>query len=85
MIIQYRPDLDQDSIQALQQFARSKASHVLVAPRAGLSHPVVLTSWTRMLRLDSADVPTIELYYDQFAFSGPEVGVPCAFEVDETA
>lgn len=85
VIIQYRPDLNRESVRALQDYARTKTSHILLAPRAGLSDPVVLTSWTRRLRLDSADIATIELYYDQFAFTGPEVGVPCAVDVDETA
>ena len=84
VVIQYQPDLDPDGIVLLQIYARSKSSHILLAPRAGLSDPVVLTSWTRMLRLPSGDIETIDLYYDHFAFTGPEVGVPCPFAVDES-
>ncbi|MGH8945871.1 MAG: DUF3105 domain-containing protein [Acidimicrobiia bacterium] len=85
VVIQYQPDLDQSDIQALEAYARTKPSHILVAPRADLDDPVVVTSWTRMLRLPTADIATIDLYYDQFAFSGPEVGVPCPFAVDQSA
>ncbi|CAN5858201.1 hypothetical protein BH23ACT4_BH23ACT4_15220 [soil metagenome] len=83
--IQYRPDLDQSQVGALEDYARTKSSHILVAPRADLGDPVVVTSWTRMLRLPTADIDTIEVYYDQFAFSAPEVGVPCPFAVDQSS
>ncbi len=84
IVVQYSPDLPSEQIEDLESFARSKPSHILLAPRAGMDHPVVLTSWTRMLRLDDLDVDAADLYYEEFVFSGPEVGVPCPFEVDET-
>lgn len=85
VVIQYQPDLSSEEISALEDFARTKDSHIVVAPREGLSAPVVVTSWTRMLSLDTAEIPTINVYYDEFAFSGPEVGVPCPFAVDQSA
>lgn len=84
VVVQYSPDLPADQIEALENFARSKQSHIILAPRTGMDSPVVLTSWTRMLRLDSVDIDTADVYYDEFVFSGPEVGVPCPFEVDES-
>ena len=83
VIIQYQPSLTGAEIGAIHDYARTKPSHVLVAPNSGLSDPVVVTSWTRMLPLESADVDTIDVYYDRFVRTGPEVGVPCAFAVDE--
>lgn len=85
VMIQYQPDLDQSDIRALEEYARTKPSHILVAPRADLDDPVVVTSWTRMLRLPTADIDIIDVYYDRFAFSGPEVGVPCPFAVDQSS
>lgn len=85
VVIQYQPDLDPSQVEALEAYARTKSSHILVAPRADLADPVVVTSWTRMLRLDDADIGTIDIYYEEFVFSGPEVGVPCPFAVDESA
>ena len=85
VVIQYQPDLDQADIEALEAYGRTKSSHILVAPRGDLDDPVVVTSWTRMLRLPTADMNTIDLYYDHFAFSGPEVGVACPFVVDQSA
>lgn len=83
--INYRSDLAADEIEALQQFARTKSSHVVVSPRADLTEPVVVTSWARMLRLDSVDIETIDIYFEEFVFSGPEVGVACPFAVDQGA
>lgn len=85
VVIQYSPELPAGQIDSLEEFARSKQSHIVVAPRTGMSDPVVLTSWTRMLRLDNVDLDTIDRYYDEYVFSGPEVGVPCLFEIDESS
>ncbi len=84
VVIQYRPELDPGDIEALREYARTKPSHILVAPRSDLDDPVVVTSWTRMLRLESVDLDTIDLYYERFAVTGPEVGVPCAFAIDQS-
>ena len=85
VVVQYQPDLEGADLEALQDYARSKQSHILLAPRPGLSHPVVLTSWTRMLRLDTVDLDTIEVFFQRFSGVGPEAGVPCPFVVDEAA
>ena len=37
-----------------------------------------------MLRLDIADLDAIDVFYDRFAQRGPEVGVPCPFQIDQT-
>lgn len=81
----YRPDLAVDDIAALEDYARTKPSHILLSPRSDLSSPIVVSSWTRLLRLDEVDLDLIDLYYEQFAFKGPEVGVACAFRVDESS
>ena len=85
VIIHYRPDLPETEVESLRVYARSQPAHILVAPNSDLSDPVVITSWRRMLRLGSADLNTVDLYYDRFVRTGPEVGVPCAFAVDEAA
>jgi len=84
IIVQYQPGLAATEIQALEAYARTKPSHILVAPRDDLSDPVVVTSWTRMLRLDTTEVSTIDSFYDRYARRGPEVGVACPFTVDES-
>lgn len=84
VIVQYRSDLDETELRRLQDYGRTKSGLILVAPRSDLDSPVVVTSWARMLPLESADIDTIEAYYDQFAGTGPEVGIPCPLVVDES-
>lgn len=83
--IHYRDDLPDSEVEQLRQYARSKSSHILIAPRSDLPDPVVVTSWARLLRLQSVDIDVIESYYDRFAFLGPETGVACPFQVDQAA
>ena len=85
IIIQYGSELSESEVVTLQDYARSKSTHILVAPNSGLSHPIVITSWTRMLRLESVDTETIDIYYEQYAQRGPEAGVGCLFSVDQAA
>lgn len=84
IVIHYDPALVPDPTE-LQQFARDRGSYVIVHPRSGLGHAVVLTAWTKMLVLDSVDIAAISRFYDEFATRGPEAGVPCPFEIDATS
>lgn len=84
IVIQYQEDLAEADVPALQGFARSKTSHILLAPRADLANPVVLTAWNRMLRMDSVDLNTIEVFYERWARIGPEIGVQCSFGIDQS-
>ncbi len=84
VVIQYQPVVTDDARTLIEEFARTKGTHILVAPRADLTHPVVVTGWTRMLRLDDADLTAIGVFYDRFVRRGPEVGVPCPFQIDQS-
>lgn len=84
VVVQYQSVISDDDRARIEEFAREKGTHILVAPRADLTHPVVVTGWTRMLRLDDADLVAIEVFYDRFAQRGPEVAVPCPFQIDQT-
>ncbi|MEE8406554.1 MAG: DUF3105 domain-containing protein [Acidimicrobiia bacterium] len=81
--VQYLAGVSDTALAQIQEFARDKGTHILVAPRADLTHPVVVTGWTRMLRLDDANLAAIDAFYDRFAQRGPEVGVPCPFQIDQ--
>ena len=85
VVIQYRPDLGASDVEAVRDFARSKPSHILVAPRNDLSDSVVVTSWRRMLRLETVDLDALNVYYGEFVRTGPEVGVPCPLTIDESS
>ncbi len=84
VVVHYQPDLPADELATIEEFARSKPSHILVAPRAGLSDPVVLASWTRLLPISNGDLATLEVFYDRWARIGPEVGVQCPFAIDQS-
>lgn len=83
IVIQYQPDLPEDDLAALQNYARSAGTHILVAPRSELPAPIVITAWTRMLKMDSLDLDTIGVFYDRWARIGPEAGVQCPFGIDQ--
>ena len=77
VMVQYRPGLDPSQVQALQELGRSYSSHVIVAPYPGLPTPVAATAWTKLMRLDRADVGRLRRFIDQFRQHGPEAGVAC--------
>lgn len=83
IVVQYQPDLPESDLEELHGFARSLGTHVLVAPRADLSAPVVVTAWTRLLEMDTVDTNTLQVFYDRWARLGPEVGVACPFGIDQ--
>jgi hypothetical protein len=84
IVVQYQPAVGDNERALIEEFARSKSTHILVAPRTDLTHPVVVTGWTRMLRLGDADLTSIGAFYDRYARRGPEVGVPCPFQIDQS-
>ena len=65
VVVQYLSDLDDAGLSQIQEFAREKCTHILVAPREDLTHPVVLTGWTKMLRLETADLDVMGAFYDR--------------------
>jgi Protein of unknown function (DUF3105) len=77
IMVQYRPGLDQEQVQALEKLGRSYSSHVIVAPYQGLSTPVAVTAWTKLMTLDRADEGKIRRFIDLYRQRGPEVGIPC--------
>ena len=77
VMVQYRPGLDQAQVQALTTLGRSYSSHVIVAPYTGLSTPVAVTAWTKLMTLDRADTGKIRTFIDLYRQHGPEAGVPC--------
>lgn len=83
VIIQYTPDISSADRDALEAFGRKVDSHIIVAPRTGMTEPIVLTAWTKRLGLQTADEAAIGAFYDQYAQRGPELGVPCPNDVDE--
>jgi hypothetical protein len=84
VIISYDPTLPESDRQQLEDFARDAGTHIIVVPREGMETPIALTAWTKLLRLNAVDVPSIEGFYGQFAQFGPEANVPCPFSIDQS-
>ena len=82
--ITYRPDLDDESIQALEERARGE-THVLVTPFEGLRDPVVLSAWGRQLAVDSAEDERIDAFVSAFQRGpqSPEAGASCSGAIGE--
>ncbi len=84
VLIQYNPDIDPADIAALEEFAREKGSHVVVAPNPAVVPYIALTAWTARMELSTLDLVAVEAFWLDYANEGPE-RVPCPFEVDEAA
>ena len=77
--VTYRPELDSDEIETLQDTVRGEA-YVLLSPYPELRSPVVLTAWGIQLELDSADDSRITEFVDRYQQGPqtPEFGASCS-------
>ena len=84
IVVYYNPETASAVRGDLESFARDAGTHVIVTPREGMENPITLTAWRNLLRLDDYDRSAIDAFYGEFAQRGPEAGVPCPFQVDQT-
>jgi Protein of unknown function (DUF3105) len=84
VMIQYDPSISAEERDVIEGYARDAGTHTIVAPREGMDSPIVLTAWTRRLALASADRAAISVFYDTYAQFGPERGVACPFQIDQS-
>ncbi|GAB2490253.1 DUF3105 domain-containing protein [Streptosporangium sandarakinum] len=83
--ITYRPDLPKDQVDKLKELA--SRDYMLMSPYPGLPAKIVLSSWNRQLKVDSADDPRLPKYIAKYRNSGdqaPELGSSCSGGVDTT-
>ena len=75
--VAYSPDLDPSDIERIEdEFGRS--SEVIVSPYPGLSNPVSLSAWGRLLELESVDLDAIDQFVRAFRDqTAPEAGASC--------
>jgi len=74
-IVIYYEDPGPEAIRTLQVWARMFTGPwdgVVVVPKRGLGRAVILTAWTRMLRLDSFDADAAAAFIEAFRGRGPE-------------
>lgn len=65
-------DLDEESIQTLQDIARDNAQSVLVSPRAANDSRIAVASWGRLLKLDEVDREKINEFIATNINNSPE-------------
>jgi hypothetical protein len=73
IVIQFRPDLDATSREALAQVARRFPRKVVMAPLPDLKVPIAVTAWTRLLELDSADAAKVQAFIERYKNKAPEI------------
>jgi hypothetical protein len=84
VLFQYSPALEAAEVERIEELARSFEDRIIIAPRSGMSSPVVATAWTTMMKLDGIDEELLRAFYETYVGSGPEPG-ECPFNVDEGA
>ena len=65
-------DVDETTQKALEAIGRVNSQSVIVSPRSGNDDKIVVVSWGRMMRLESADQALIQKYIDIYKNQSPE-------------
>jgi hypothetical protein len=76
--ITYQPDLPDNEIEELRDYARGR-SFMIVSPFPEQRSPVVISSWSYQLEVEEADDPRIERFIEQNRLGPrtPEPGATC--------
>lgn len=73
VILSYKTDLPKDQIESLKQaYNLASVSKKIMVPRDNLDVPVALTSWGRLLKLQSIDEAKIKEFLETNEDRGPE-------------
>lgn len=68
----YRPDLPKDQVDRLKDLVRPYRVKVILAPRAANDTPIAMTSWGRILKLETFDEQRISTFVRNNRNRGPE-------------
>ncbi|HZG97054.1 MAG TPA: DUF3105 domain-containing protein [Nocardioidaceae bacterium] len=74
----YQPDLDEDQVATLEDFAADE-DYLVVSPYEGQESPVVATAWGLQLELESTDDPRLAVFVEKYVQGAqtPEPGASC--------
>lgn len=80
----YRPDVDPETIAAIEDIVRSYDSHTLSSPYADMQTHIAVAAWSHLMRLDELDEPATKEFIDVFRRSGdsPEAFQECPNDQD---
>ena len=74
----YQPDLDEDQVATLEDFAADE-DYLVVSPYEEQESPVVATAWGLQLELESTDDPRLAVFVEKYVQGAqtPEPGATC--------
>ncbi len=73
IVIQYNAEtIDPVALQDLTDKVNEIPVKVILAPREGMTEPIVLTAWGRLLRLQEYDEGQVDDFIDAYIDEGPE-------------
>ncbi len=81
--IQYKPDLNPEQIKQIEELVTREGDFVFSAPYEGMETPIAVSSWSRLMRLDTLDIEAIQEYVDEFGGQPPETGGTCPAQADD--
>lgn len=81
--VQYQPTVETADIRRIEAIVQDQDSHVFSAPYPEMETPIAVTSWARIMRLDSLDEDAVRQYIDHFRDKGPESNQPCPMDVNQ--
>lgn len=65
-------DIPEEEIKKLEEIGRQNSQSTVVSPRSANDNNIVVASWGRMMKLESADKALIQKYIDTYKNQSPE-------------
>jgi hypothetical protein len=82
--VQYRPDaFDLETIRQIEELVGGYDSFTFSAPYLEMETPIAVSSWARLMRLDTFDEDAVRQYIEEFRDKGPEANRPCPNDAEQ--
>lgn len=65
-------DISEEEIKEIEELGKQNSQSTVISPRSGNDDKVVVASWGKMMRLESADKALIQKYIDTYKNQSPE-------------
>lgn len=80
----YKPDLEMETIEKVEELTRSYDSHTFSMPFEGLEQPITLVAWASSMKLEALDETAAKNFIDAFRQGGdaPEAFQDCPNDED---
>lgn len=72
VIVQYKPDIDKDTLDQLKNIVFGYKSKVILAPYPKLDNKIAITAWGRIDKFDQFDKDRIVKFIETYKNKGPE-------------